>query len=613
MRNKFLLLFYFLFYFIMEKYFSSNSFDDEIVRVLSTYSENNCLRYKPFFEKHGYQVDCSSEKATNGTIYKLTATKKNNAENKRKDEKIVSTILAKDPSVDIQSYRRTTDSSKYVKKQTSTEKPFSFEDPDFTVLNTFDSSEKCSEYIKHLESLGWNSVRCHRESKNGVVRYYVYAIKSQTKLNANILDKGRSQQIELNYSKDNESDNKEEGPDIYGDEGPDIYGDEGPDVYGDEVDNDDLECDEDEMMKKMFNMEDNTLKMGHYIKEEGLSKEESIKLINITKNLYNNITRIWKISDKLGRNIKILGSKYKKLCLESKMQRSEYERVCLKLKAMRREKRYLEDVKKRYMDYRCRYEKRSREYERTMEDYEQDYEYSFPERDIESSRMTDEFDCEEEREKIRQLEREVAYLKKYRNMDETERDKLKARYERKLEDIKVNISKYKERIDNLTKSSEETRRKIEDSTTLVDSIMEKRNCNTIYGGGENTKKVNDRKMIYFSVYKYLDPKYIESMKTNVTQWAKLSNYIWGMNKIMSIEDPNTLLNYNLVAPNIPDEHKKYYLLFLYQLSILKVISDSECKTLAKALKLPKGIDNCRAMKKYFKEDIDNLTKFLESN
>jgi len=137
-----------------------------------------------------------------------------------------------------------------------------------------------------------------------------------------------------------------------------------------------------------------------------------------------------------------------------------------------------------------------------------------------------------------------------------------------------------------------------------------RDCDKIYGGAKNCKKINERKMLYRNIYKYFDPKSTDLMKKSVKQWSALCNNIWGMNKIMSIKNFDTLLNYDIVMPNIDDDLKRHYLLFLYQLDVLKVVSDKECKMLNKLLKLPKNINNCNTMKKYFKEDIENLKKFL---
>jgi len=575
------------------------SFKDEIVRVLTTPTENNCLKYKPFFEKHGYKVECTKKHVNGGDLYNLTAIKKNNSENKSKDEKIVSTILAKDPTIKIRSYNEDEWNVNFQNTQYNSEtfeSRFDFNDPDISVLNTFETREKCDEYIKQLNDLGWNNVKCHEERKNNIHRYYVYANKSDTRMEAKINNRGKEQDIEIDYSKSKESKESKKSNKPYGEtiEDEDAY--EVEDEYDikdveDAYDDDDEDfkkalyeddCKEEYMTKsdKLYKMEDNNMKFKHYVKE-GRSKEESSHLINITKKLYKNITKIWSISDNLGKNIKILGSKYKKLCLESKMQRTEYERVCLKLRAMKREQSYLEDVKKRYLEFRQMYEKEKNQ------SYTKD-------------------------EKIRLLEMEISNLKKYRNVGNEEIDKIRIRYEKKLEDIKINISNYKKKIEELSLDSEETRKHIDESTIIVNSIIDDRNCDTIYGGAENCKKINERKMLYFSVYKYLDSNYISSMKTSIDQWGKLSNYIWGMNKIMNMTDLDVVLNYDIIIPDISDDHKKHYLLFLYQLDILKIVPNKECKILANILKLPKEIKNCNEMKKYFKKDIENLKKFLKN-
>lgn len=589
-----------------------NKFNEEIVRVLSTDDRDNCLKYKPFFEKHGYKVECTRNRTQNGWIYNLRASKENNINNQKKDDTIISTIITKDPTVKIRreggessfssssSNRNQFSSNAFSREEFSRnefssnefsnreefsredfefKENFNFRDENITLLNTFDSSDKCRKYVEELRNLGWKNVKCHKQREKNGIRYYVYACKEETKMEARIDDYGVRKEVDVEYMKPNKFMNtKHDYEDDYDNETNRFDSNTVPEMYG-EYDNVIQENYDNEFMtesSRMYKMEDNTMRASSYLKE-GISKQESERLIRITKNLYSNITRIWKISDKLGRNIKILGSKYKKLCLESKMQRTEYESVVLKLKALRREHSYLEDVKKRYLQYRQIYEKNK-------------------------------FSSMEKDEKIRLLEIEIANLKKFKNLDKTEVNKIKEKYETKLEDIKVNISNYKKKIDELTIDSEKTRHDIEKSTTIVDDIIEDRNCDTIYGGGENSEKINQRKMIYFSVYKYLDPKYIESMKTSVKQWSKLSNYIWGMNEIMNIKDLDEVINYGIILPNISNAHKKHYLLFLYQLGILKALPDKECKVLAEMLKLP--VKNCSEMKKYFKKDIESLNKYL---
>jgi uncharacterized membrane-anchored protein YhcB (DUF1043 family) len=321
------------------------------------------------------------------------------------------------------------------------------------------------------------------------------------------------------------------------------------------------------------------MKMKSQASATTFSQQDSERFIKITQNLYQNITRVWKIADKLGKNIKELGNKYRMVCLENKSYKLKYERLCIKIKILMKDKSYLEDVKKRYFQYRKEYEAQTHK-------------------------------SEKKDAHIKQLEHDIDMIRQVNHMDKLEIKKLKEKYETLTSELNIKMNENKDRIDKMTADSNETKEHLATSSDLIGNILEKQNCDTMTGGGAT--KVNKRIKSLENVQKYMDPDYAEIIAVHNNQWGSLTDDIHTMNAIMSDISMDDCSKHGMSIPPTVTHNDilTFYLLFLYQLSIMKVIPDEDCHKISTLLGLPKNVRTCTKLKKFFEDDMEQLTKMI---
>ena len=372
----------------------------------------------------------------------------------------------------------------------------------------------------------------------------------------------------------------------------------------------DEEQDSEEFYRK-YKMEDNMMKMKSQASATTFSQQDSERFIKITQNLYQNITRVWKIADKLGKNIKELGNKYRMVCLENKSYKLKYERLCIKIKILMKDKAYLEDVKKRYFQYRKEYEAQVHKSEKKdahIKTLEANIGTIQAETHMAQSKHTR--SSEKKDAHIKQLEHDINMIRQVNQMDKLEIKKLKEKYEILTSELNIKMNENKERIDRMTADSDETKKHLSTSSDLIGNILEKQNCDTMTGGG--AAKVNKRIKSLENIQKYMDPAFSEIIAVHNNQWGSLTDDIHMMNEIMSTISADDCAKHNIPIPPTVTHNDilTFYLLFLYQLSVMKVIPDEDCHKISTLLGLPKTVRTCTALKKFFKDDTALLKEMI---
>lgn len=326
---------------------------------------------------------------------------------------------------------------------------------------------------------------------------------------------------------------------------------------------------------KLYQMEDNMMKLKH--DQPTLTNDESDKFMKITENLYQHIIRIWNISDKLGQNIKNLGSKYRLVALENHSHKIENQKLELKLKALYKDNDYLEDVKQRYFKYR-------KEFDNLQQD---------------SNTIT--------------LTNEIEFIKNTNQMTSDDKNKLINEYESIINDLNAKIIVNTSRIKKLTQESQVTKKHLMESTEIIDNIMEKQNCTTMIGGKDPF--IKKRIDTLQKIQTYMDNNYNDVISTYNNRWSSLVSNITEMNHVLNNITEKECVDCELTIPTVVIENDilEYYLLFLYQLSVMKVISDKDCYSISKILGISKKVRTCKDMKKYFKNDIKILQQMIRKS
>jgi hypothetical protein len=508
----------------------------EIKKILSTNSQDHCMEYKKFFESHGYKVSCGVSASELGDkTYTVNAIKELKGLSSTEVDTIDAVIQKHDSAVNIQTYtrRKHDESSKSTHSTPLQEQAFSFQEQKEPAFTSPEQKEDCDDDK-------WSAF--------------------ETSLD-NDMKEFKEKSMELNK--------------------PDEVVED--DDFMKMMNNDVPDMDIKERSDKKYTMEDNMMKMKSSFTEKSISKEQADKLMDITKNLYKNITRIWGVADKLGKNIRELGNNYRIICLENRSLRIKYQRCALKMKALNQDKDYLEQVKQRYL--KCR------------EEYE------------EQKRRGDNKD-----ENISKLQREIETLKNVKSMDYNAVNDIKNKYEKYLTELNSNLSSNQSKIDALTAKSGETKTYIDNSSKIIDTIMEKQNCEGLLGGA-NKRKSDRRKKNLAVLKQYVNPQLTDIVDKNNEQWGDLNSHLWSMNVILTLDDiEHTCMNNNIELPKkIRTKHlEKMYLLFLYQLYSLKVVPNKDVQVIAEILDLPKGIDTSKELKKYFHKDIQQVVKMIQN-
>lgn len=525
----------------------------EIKKILTTSYENHCLKYKSFFEKNGYTVNCSEEDKDGTKLYTLSASKKIDKKDEHFEDKIDAAILKKDNKVSIKTYKR----NKHEQKKD----------------DTWDKFEKSLQ--KDIDDLK-NPKKPEKEEP------------FKTTFDADIEPEKSKQKHELDDDCDDFEKMINEEAEIFTDNDvddekmfdfldKDMYKmDKDIDDKFEDVMNDDYTVERDE---NKFKMEDNMLKMKHTVKKSTFSQEETERFIKITKHLYKNITKVWNIANKLGRNIKQLGNKNKILCMEKKMYKVRYEKLCLKIKALMRDREYYKDVKQRYKQYREEYVRQK-----------------------ESSDKKDDH--------IVKLEEELKNIKEAMKMKNKECEEEIKKYMKQVNELKENMGNYDEKIKKMMEESNKTKQHIDNSTKLVNAIISETDCEEMIGGAEMDKRYQS----LMRVQPYLPKEYEQLINQYHNQWSSLYTDMVNFDKILNQVDMDKCKSFEITIPEgfIENGTVNYYLLFLYQLDKMKVIPDENCRAVVKMLKIPSKYKTCKKLKEYFKKDIKKLKKMLKA-
>jgi len=503
----------------------------EIKKVLSTNSNDHCMEYKKFFESHGYTVHCEEKQNEFGDQkYTVNAIKKVSSEDSS-DTDIIDAIIHKhDSTIEIRTFSRKVD--KTDKLTTSINPPNTPKPKPSSSLNQENETEECDKWAEFEQSLQKD------------------------------IDEFKKDHIDRDTSQDKETDS-----------------------FMNMMDADIPEFDTHERSNKKYTMEDNMMRMKSTLTEKSISKEQAESLMNITKNLYKNITRIWGVADTLGKNIRELGNKYRIICLENRSLRLKYQRLVVKLNALNQDTDYLKQVKERYLRCRTEYDKQTS-----------------------SNNVKDEH--------IAKLKREIETLRKLKKMDADSVDDLKNTYERHLQELNSKLSSNQSKIDELTATSSETKTYIDNSSKLIDTMMEKRDCKDLLrGAGPIKHKTERRKQNLCILKQYVNPPLAAIVDTNIEQWGVLNNHLYSMNHILNLtanDITQTCKNHHFTIPEPICKHKleKMYILFLYQLHSLKIVPSKYVSIIADILDLPKNIKSSKQLKKYFHSDIQRIVKML---